>query len=1077
MTYPLDAAGGFISDAVALRDEGRRERVLIENLTSRLREMFPEAPAWVSAHIREAEAQVQYLDAGTGRRAHIDNLVGFTTIEYEHDLRKKQVFETGLGQVHQHIAGLLNAGAPRDKIIGILSDTVQWRVYRVRGVTGTVGSLSPTDIDLEQVVELDLSKNVEADSERIVGFLDTYLGREASQFLAAKSIAVDLGFESSFGTKYLVLMDELVLQAQQDRPEYSEMVRELWSQFAGYVGAEPGDFDHDMYVKELYVVTLAKLICANVLAAEPLHSEPDELKAILDGRYFRRKGLSNLVEYDYFGWLNDEPYVDGLVVAADEMQRGLRAFDFQTPVSSDLFGSLLSQLADRSQRLLLGQELTPPWLAERLASKLTQILPSGESPRFLDMCCGSGSMIVEVLKLVDDQLPEDSDLTELVDSATGFDIDPLAVVLARINWVMVVRGRLTSLTDADPIAVPVYHADSMFAKTPIGGVSGRSTGSYTISLGDHSLQLPAFLGSPEHRSLFDALVASAYRISMKLAADDSGRNLTEAEVSELVSAAQVSSGQEIGETEAALSEAFIGELIDALTDLQMSGLNGIWAFVLGNGYRPELLAGQFNGIITNPPWLALSKLADNPYKNVLQQYAQAYGIQPTGAAHLHTELSTTFLLRAVDRFLAEDAVVGCVLPETVLNGYHHEGFRQARYRMSSASVNLKVEELWRVGAGTFKNDSIVVIGSKRAGAPPASFPGAVVLPDHSAVEAQFENLELGAERTVWTDAEDASAPGLFDVYDFRQGADIMPRTAVFHETTPLGGDRFRLEPIDIATSANAFLISGSHKLTDFRITPGTVPTKMLFDVLISKHLAPFDLAPASKGLLPFERDDITHRWRSLDEVSLAVSGDASEIFDEICREIGEADGKDVGIGSYQDGLDYRRKLTTQEFPRDEGFLVVYGAGGEITTAAFVALEQLRRERLVIDQTLYFLEVEDRDEAVFLTGILNSRAMKSLVGNIIPRGAFGGRHQHKRPPMPIPPFDVFDPAHASVVAATNELISEFGQTRASQSTREWLDPNRALASRRTRIREILSRLDSYDAYEAACRSVFALPDPS
>src|SRR4051794_28239912 len=85
-------------------------------------------------------------------------------------------------------------------------------------------------------------------------------------------------------------------------------------------------------------------------------------------------------------------------------------------------------------------------------------------------------------------------------------------------------------------------------------------------------------------------------------------------------------------------------------ELARANRNGIWAFILRNTYRPGLLVGQFNGLVSNPPWLAMSQLAENPYKAQLSARALLYRINPVGASHLHLELATTYLLHAIDRY-------------------------------------------------------------------------------------------------------------------------------------------------------------------------------------------------------------------------------------------------------------------------------------------------------------------------------------------------------------------------------------------------------------------------------------------
>ena len=81
-------------------------------------------------------------------------------------------------------------------------------------------------------------------------------------------------------------------------------------------------------INEFYLVTVAKIICVNVLAGIPVVSTRNEIQQILDGSYFLNQNIENLVDYDYFGWLNSAPYSDLIVDSVTEMQQRLVAYDF-----------------------------------------------------------------------------------------------------------------------------------------------------------------------------------------------------------------------------------------------------------------------------------------------------------------------------------------------------------------------------------------------------------------------------------------------------------------------------------------------------------------------------------------------------------------------------------------------------------------------------------------------------------------------------------------------------------------------------------------------------------------------------
>ena len=1074
----LGAVKAFLRDALRLYGEGRNEEVLKQNLVSHLPRMFPEVPPWVDHHVGGAESMVGYAAGGRQRRGFIDNLVGYTTVEYEHDLTNATVFATGFGQVHQHLAGRLNAGEPQAQLIGVLSDTLRWRAYRIAEVAHDPAetSVGPDDLVLEEVAQLDIMAANDFEAEGLADFLVRYFGREASLPLAAASLASDLGFDSTFCAPHLASLRTLVDTALADRPEYAAIIERLWADFVSYLGDATGTgrFDRDIYVSELYLVTLAKLICANVVSRTGLHSDRAELADILAGEFFKARGLLNVVEYDFFGWLNAEPHVSVLLDIAESIQRDLRVYDFATAAPHDIFGRMMAQLARRSQRLLLGQEWTPEWLASAVAVKLVDMLPDGEMPRFVDVCCGSGSFLVEVVKVVRERLlaagaDEETIRRELARVATGFDIDPLAVLLAKVNWVVAARDWLAPFDGSRPVTIPVYLADSLFGKTPLGDVDTHA-GTYELLLHDRHVALPRLLVSPEYRRLFDSLLEHAYALAMANAgrsphtpvvAGDLGAALREAE--------QEANASMPDDVRGAIGE-FFSQLVMALDDLQQLGLNGIWSFVLRNSYRPGLVTGQFNGLISNPPWLALSKIANNPYSERLRRSAEEYAIKPPGPSHLHIELATTFLLHGVDHYLQDGALVGCVLPETLLNGYQHTPFRRGLFRRAARRVPLGVTEGWRAANGTFKNEAIVLFGSKGSVMPRNSFPGEIASPDGFA-PCTFRVLTLG-DRVIWSDNPNAEEGNWFNDIQLRQGADVMPRSAIFFNAEPVGipsEDRFRLSTIDRSTSGLAYLVNEGKKLTDFVLPPVVVSGRYLFDVLLSKHLVPFVIGDPARGFLPFERD-AAGTWRPVAAARLAATPRVEAAVNDILSALGPG----VGLGEYFHSIDSnRRKLSVQEFPAG-GYLVVYGAGGTYACAAFAPLSRFDPSRLIIDQTLYWTVVETEDEALYICGLFNSDARDVMIQGFQPHGQFGRRHVHELPTKVTPGFDPSVAAHMAVVDATRELLHDIAAQRSDAQWSTIFDPARRLPSRRSKMRsELMPSLSSFAAYDEACKELYGL----
>src|SRR5690606_5068752 len=209
-----------------------------------------------------------------------------------------------------------------------------------------------------------------------------------------------LGFDSLLSQEFLPRLTSAINEISSSNQEYAHLIESVWCKFVNSVqetGLED-NFDIAFYVDEFYITTIAKCLCANVLSETALISNEEEILSILNGTFFTLKGYNNIVEYDFFGWLNDSPVHQHIIDLVGQIQLDLRAYDYSIEIQEDLFSNLFSQLASKSRRLLLGQEMTPAWLAKSIVYKVVEELD--EPPRLIDMCCGSGTFIVETIRLI-----------------------------------------------------------------------------------------------------------------------------------------------------------------------------------------------------------------------------------------------------------------------------------------------------------------------------------------------------------------------------------------------------------------------------------------------------------------------------------------------------------------------------------------------------------------------------------------------------------------------------------------------------------------------------------------------------
>ncbi|WP_458457487.1 N-6 DNA methylase, partial [Pseudobutyrivibrio sp.] len=901
-------------------------------------------------------------------------------------------------------------------------------------------------------------------------FVEKYLGREESRILNSKSLAIDFGTESVFWNSHILEFNNVVSRAMKDRPEYAKLIENVWQNFVAYLGASNyGEFSVDTYVNELYLVSVAKLVCANILSGRPIISDDNEIKAILDGRFFQQKNIQNLVDYDYFGWIN-KFYVDDLVETAKLIQQVLIHYDFKTIPRVDLFGELLAQLSCKEHRLLLGQDFTPSWIAQDMVQAVLGRLH--EEPKVLDMCCGSGVFLIETIKAVRAKYDIDitnytADKDEMVFSCVmGFDIDPLAIMLAKVNWILSMRDLFCA--HAGMIVIPIYHADSLFVDTPITHkMPNTDQDRYVLHFEGNKIELPSFMIKPEHRSTYDAFMAKCYSAAMARA-EQSPSELSESELDSINTAIDMDSLDKKTDEDRKLQRISSYGLILALENLQRNGKNGIWYFVLNNNYKPGLVRNQFNCIVSNPPWLAMSKLADNPYKDNLTVKTNDYAIKPPGSAHLHMELATIFMLGAIDKYLKEDGQWMFVMPGSLLSGYNHEPLRDEMYRKAYSPVEARVDTIWELPTDAFKNKAIVLGGTKSNKKNPDAIEGRLYVYKNKYDECEYKYKKQG-KRSCWTNKDDESIVDSINdhVIKVNQGADVFPRTVLFHAYTQMANGNWSIKPIE-KTSEWYYLISESKKDICNSLTADGFSNEFMYDCFISKHLSPFFVAKPAKVLMPGYKD--RGEWKAIDASKLATMNAATKyVFDEI------RDKTEIGLDKlFNDKIDIYNKLRNQKFSLGK-WMVLSNAGGGNPCAAYINLNEFERERLVIDQTLYWYIADSEEEAIYITGLVNSISMGKAIEDFQPEGAFGKRHIHTLPFKIMPKYDDTNDAHRKLVDVTKEVIEEWNSICDSDDIiSKTLNPNSGnLPSRRKKQQAALRKALSYVEYERSCAEILGM----
>jgi N-6 DNA Methylase len=240
------------------------------------------------------------------------------------------------------------------------------------------------------------------------------------------------------------------------------------------------------YLKKLlfaihtYYVLLMKLLAAELISLQEgswfasftadIETASDEIvrqtiEHLENGGLFAQFNIVNFLEGDFFRWYLDVWDVDlgrdirHIAIALQQFEPATATID--PDATRDLLKKLYQYLLPRRVRHDLGEYYTPDWLAERL---IRQIGYDGNpDKRVLDPGCGSGTFLALCIRkafdFADRNLVRPDELVaKLLANITGFDLNPLAVIAARTNFLLSLG---TLIRHAPRIEIPVYFCDSI----------------------------------------------------------------------------------------------------------------------------------------------------------------------------------------------------------------------------------------------------------------------------------------------------------------------------------------------------------------------------------------------------------------------------------------------------------------------------------------------------------------------------------------------------------------------------------------------------------------------------------------
>ena len=210
-------------------------------------------------------------------------------------------------------------------------------------------------------------------------------------------------------------------------------------------------------------------LLVRITAWEFLRGEQEEFpgwEALLLGTFAERYGVVNYAQTDWFCWPLFELDRGGRA-ALEDVVFSLAAYraPFRQAERSDFIKQIYEAVIPRELRRALGEFYTPDWLAEAAVDRTLE-RRDVQSAVLTDPTCGSGTFL---LRAIARKWESGCVAEEILSSVYGLDVNPLAVLAAKTNYLMAVRDLLGK---GQKILLPVYQADVLRLGEPVEDPSG-----------------------------------------------------------------------------------------------------------------------------------------------------------------------------------------------------------------------------------------------------------------------------------------------------------------------------------------------------------------------------------------------------------------------------------------------------------------------------------------------------------------------------------------------------------------------------------------------------------------------------
>jgi hypothetical protein len=404
-----------------------------------------------------------------------------------------------------------------------------------------------------------------------------------------------------------------------------------------------------------------------------------QLAELESGELLQSRNIRNVIEQDFFGWYTSawsKELGDALWAFAEKLSTyDIGTFELKPDRARDLLKDLYHGLIPESVRHALGEYYTPDWLAEHTLE--LSGYTGDPHHAILDPSCGSGTFLVlsilRVRQWLSDHAPEWTTparrreaLELILAHVVGFDLNPLAVIASRTNYLFALGPLLRYHGGRQPLEIPVYLTDSVL-------LPGRVDDQRDLYSRD-TIAFPMVVGTFEvprqivERHLVPELMGLLHEAVVE-------HHTRDAFVARSVDTLQLVSTEDLVDA--------LGGLHAAMVTLDQQGKNRIWTKLIQNRYAALFYHQRFDFVVGNPPHVNWESLTP-AWRLAAEKSYRGYGLFTlSGLESRHgggkKDIAALFTYAVVDHFLRSGGVLALVLHVSLLKtSGAGEGYRRFR---------------------------------------------------------------------------------------------------------------------------------------------------------------------------------------------------------------------------------------------------------------------------------------------------------------------------------------------------------------------------------------------------------------